>query len=112
MPAFPDITSHLLVGSDPVPQSGIDIERASDGTVRGRRLYPDDIYELDLDFGGLSDTQASSLQSFYSINRDSDDIQITILGVSYRCVFLNRPTISHVATNLNDANVKMTGKVI
>ena len=67
MAAYP--TLPYCRGSERAIRSGVEIDLATDGTVRGRRFYAEDLYEFHLVHHAITGTQKDSLLSFWSSNR-------------------------------------------
>lgn len=55
-------------GSDPEPINKIDIDRAEDGTARGR-AYGSDKHRMQLEHPWLTAAEKATLAAFYSANR-------------------------------------------
>lgn len=52
------------------PDEGLRASRASDGTLRRRRLYPQTIYTVTIKHPMLTAAEMASLEAFYATNRD------------------------------------------
>ena len=80
-----------LVGSEATPQSGIRIDRASNGDVRSQILYSADRKDFRL-LHRLDSTDKATLDTFYTTNKA---LEITLLwsadSQSYNCIFIDAP---------------------
>jgi hypothetical protein len=67
MATYPDLPTAR--GSDPEPVNQIDIDRAEDGTARGRSFYSADRVRITVVHPLLTAAQKTTLAAFYSSNR-------------------------------------------
>jgi hypothetical protein len=70
MAAYPTLSTQRS-GPGPSRSDGIEVQRASNGTLKVRRMYSGTKSEFQLDHW-LTDAQKTSLDTFYTTNRDLD----------------------------------------
>lgn len=69
MAAYPTLDTDELSARRPI--SGLQIDRADDGTIRSRTLFSAIVYQFDLLHRGLSSTDRDAILSHYSANVNS-----------------------------------------
>ena len=99
-----------LVGTEGIAQSGIRIDRASNGDVRSQVLYSSDRWEFTVKHL-LTSSQKTTLDDFYSTNKEleftfpwDDD------GEGYNCIFVDKPRYTLVGPSLYDTTVLLAQK--
>ena len=89
MASYPDLMTDYGVDADPIDM--ISIDRAEDGSARGR-AYGDDKASFTVTHPRLNSTDKSTLDTFYSTNRL---LEFTYTskhdGASYTCIFRRAP---------------------
>lgn len=108
MANYPDFGQ--LVGSEATPQSGIRVDRASNGDVRSQILYTADrkIFKV---VHRLDSTDKATLDSFYSTNKA---LEITFTwkadGLNYNCIFMDAPKYTPISGGYFDVTVMLAEK--
>lgn len=94
-------------GSDPKPDTKLEIDRAEDGTARARS-YGSDKMRIKLDHPYLSATDKSTLAAFYTTNRliEFDYVSLSD-GVTYSCLFAAPIEWSRVSRSRYSAKVEI-----
>ena len=106
MANYPSIEQR--VGSKATPQSGIRLDRASNGDVRTQILYSAD--RKDFKIVHLVDsTEKSTLDTFYTTNKAlAVTLAWTADGQSYNCVFVEAPDYTPRGNGLWDVVVLLS----
>lgn len=91
MAAYPTLPTQR--GSDPEPaRGGLDIDRAEDGTARGRSWWAADKCQFKLVHPRLTAAERSTLDTFYAANRLVPfDYTSLSDGVTRTCIFAAAP---------------------
>jgi hypothetical protein len=105
MATYPDLMTAYQ--SDPEPINSISIDRAEDGTARGR-AYGDDKVKIKVVHPRLTSANKSTLVTFYGTNRL---LEFTFAsktdGVSYTCIFSKAPRYERHPGSYWTATVEM-----
>jgi hypothetical protein len=96
MATYPDLPTAR--GSDPEPINTLDIDRAEDGTGRGRSYYAADKVKITVEHPLITAAQKTTLAAFYTSNRlvtftylsPSDSVSRTMLFAAPPA-YVNRP---------------------
>lgn len=94
-------------GSDPEPLTKTNIDRAEDGTARGRN-YGDDKVSITVKHPGITEAQRDTLFTFYDDNRIVEfDYESPSDGQTRRMLFVARPKSENKPGNRFDVIVLM-----
>lgn len=86
----------ICVGTRVKIESGIETDRATNGTPRGRSFFTSDKYTFRLEHKALDATARAELMAFYSANRLANDISLTLDGATYTCMFADAPQPDYI----------------
>lgn len=93
MATYPTLPTRA--GGDPQPIDSIEIDRAEDGTARGRSFYVCDKARFSLEHPWLTSSQKTTLAAFYSSNRlIAFDYVSGMSGATHSCLFSKPPAYS------------------
>ncbi|CAH1387015.1 hypothetical protein [Candidatus Nitrotoga sp. M5] len=95
-------------GGDPKPINGIEIDRAEDGTARGRSYHSSEKSRFVLDHPWLTFAQKDALATFYATNKliPFDYYSITS-AATHSCLFSAPPAYEYHASGYWTAKVEM-----
>ena len=106
MATYPTLPTRA--GGDPQPINGIEIDRAEDGTARGRSFHSTDKVRFSLEHPYLTATQKATLAAFYTTNRLlAFDYVSTSSGATHSCLFSRPPAYAYQAGDYWTAKVEM-----
>lgn len=95
-------------GGDPQPINGIEIDRAEDGTARGRSFYGSDKVRFALEHPWLTAAQKATLAAFYTANRLIPfNYASGSSGATHNCLFAKPPAYIYHAGGYWTAKVAM-----
>lgn len=101
-----------IIGSEAIPRSGISIDIASNGDVRGQILHSSDRKSFTV-LHLLNSTDKSTLDTFYSTNKA---LEITLTwsadSQNYNCIFMNAPKYTPIGASYFRVLVALTQKDI
>ena len=108
MANYPSISQ--IIGSEATQQSGIRIDRASNGDVRGQILYSSDRKNFRV-LHYVNSTDKSTLDTFYSTNKA---LEITFTwsadSQNYNCIFMDAPKYTPRKAGWFDVEVMLAQK--
>jgi hypothetical protein len=106
MATYPTLPTRA--GGDPLPINGLEIDRAEDGTARGRSFHDSDKVRFSLEHPFLTSTQKAMLAAFYTTNRliEFDYVSISS-GSTYGCLFSKPPAYIYQPGDFWTAKVEM-----
>ncbi len=105
MATYPTLPTEF--GGDPTPESGLQIDRAEDGTARAR-AYGGDRMKITIRHPWLTSAQKSTLDAFYSSNRLIPfDYTSVHDGVTRSCLFASGPKYKREFGDYWTASVEM-----
>lgn len=108
MANYPSLSQ--LVGSEATPQSGIRIDRASNGDVRSQILYSADRKDFRVRHR-LNSTDKATLDTFYAANKA---LEITFTwsadSQNYNCIFTDAPKYTPRGAGWFDVEVFLAQK--
>lgn len=106
MATYPTLPTRA--GGDPQPIGGIEIDRAEDGTARGRSFYSSDKAKFSLEHPWLTAAQKTTLDNFYSANRLlAFDYASGMSGATHSCLFSRPPAYIYQRGGYWTAKVEM-----
>ncbi len=106
MATYPTLPTRA--GGDPQPINGIEIDRAEDGTARGRSFHSSDKVRFSLDHPWLTSTQKAELAAFYTTNRLIEfDYESISSGATHSCLFSKPPAYIYQPGGYWSAKVEM-----
>lgn len=76
-----------------VPRPTVQIDAASDGTVRGRVIQDQEVFDASVGHKLITQAQKDTLLAFYDANRAAE-IELTYAGETYHLYFTGRPIVS------------------
>lgn len=88
MPAFPDVSEKLLIDTSVEPDSGLLLDQSDSGVVRKRVMYAATRFRLTLVYGGLTDSERTTMEAFYQTNKTATDITQDYKGHTYTGQFV------------------------
>lgn len=107
MATYPTLPTRA--GGDPQPIDSIEIDRAEDGTARGRSFYSSGKVRIPLEHPCLNVAQKATLAAFYSANRliPFDYVSGMSGGATYSCLFSKPPAYTYECEGVWTAKVEM-----
>ncbi len=90
MAAYPNSTYSPDSSVEAVPNIELDI--SADGTIRGRELRTNEVYNVRLIHEALSETDANTIEDFYEADI-SRQVEVTWRGVTYNCRWKGKPVV-------------------
>lgn len=106
MAAYPTLKTER--GSDPQPINGFAIDRAEDGTGRGRNFHASDKVKFVITHPSITAAEKTTLSDFYTANRLlAFDYTSPADSVSRSCVFAAPIEWEHHAGNRYTARVEI-----
>lgn len=106
MATYPTLPTRA--GGDPQPIDSIEIDRAGDGSARGRSLYSSDKARFSLEHPWLTAAQKSTLSAFYTANRLIPFNYISgMSGATHSCLFSKPPAYTYQRGGYWTAKVEM-----
>lgn len=80
----------VCIGTTVKVESGIEIDRATNGAARGRSLYTSDKRTFTLVHSALDAAQRATLAAFYASNK-TVEFDFSFDGTTYACLFAAAP---------------------
>ena len=79
-------------GSSVLPQANTEIDRAVDGTIRGRRMFTSENYDVMLVHDFVDESVVDTVEDFYEAN-PINQINVIWRSVSYLCYWAKKPSV-------------------
>lgn len=105
MADYPSLS--ISMNSAATPISGVVTDRGADGTLRGQILHAVKL-EFNVIHSYLTAAEVTTLKDFYAANRGvSFNFTWPVDGVTYTCMFLDKPKYTPLAGTARAAAVKL-----
>lgn len=92
MPPFPNTA--YSQDTQILAEPNVLLDKASDGTIRGRVLNAAEVYEVTLVHNNLTEAQANAIEDFYETD-PTQEVNVTWRSVTYNCRWMGKPEIRH-----------------
>lgn len=103
---YPDVPTKSGIKS----QWESDITPAEDGTIRGQDLNAASLYKIKLTHTAISSAQVTTLQTFFTNNRNVVITTRTLKdGFTYNCILDQEPVVKDRSTSHKDVNQSLEG---
>lgn len=93
MAAFPN-TAYVLGSQVLAREDTIIMDRASDGSARGRLNYAKEAYDVTLIHENLTEAEANTIEDFYETD-PTRQVEVTWRAVTYNCRWMGKPRVEH-----------------